>query len=107
MVRILTEPKNALVKQYSRMFELEDVSLEFTEEALRSISRQALKRNVGARALRAVIEDIMLDLMYDLPDHKQEGANYQLTGALVEEALEGTRPSLFNSLTVKQEKESA
>jgi ATP-dependent Clp protease ATP-binding subunit ClpX len=107
MVRILTEPKNALVKQYNRMFEMEDVTFEFTEEALRAISRRALQRNVGARALRAVIEDIMLDLMYDLPDHKQEGATYQLTGQMVEEASDGTRPTLFNALTVQQEKESA
>ena len=67
LVRILTEPKNALVKQYQKLFELDNVNLEFKEEALSKISEEAIKRNTGARGLRAIIEDIMLDVMYEIP----------------------------------------
>jgi ATP-dependent Clp protease ATP-binding subunit ClpX len=70
MIRILTEPKNSLCRQYRRIFELEGIKLDFTEEALTSIARYALKRNTGARGLRSVLEDKMLDLMYDLPSDK-------------------------------------
>ncbi|ADG05407.1 ATP-dependent protease ATP-binding subunit ClpX [Kyrpidia spormannii] len=65
--RILLEPKNALVKQYQRLLELDDVQLEFTDEALTEIAREAIKRNTGARGLRAIIEGIMLDVMYEIP----------------------------------------
>lgn len=67
LVRILTEPKNALVKQYQKFFELDGVNLEFKEDALETIAREAMKRNTGARGLRAIIEDIMLDVMYEVP----------------------------------------
>lgn len=67
LVRILTEPKNALVKQYRRMFELEGVELEFEDEALREIARQALSRGTGARGLRAICEATLQDTMFDLP----------------------------------------
>src|SRR5262250_525464 len=67
LVRILKEPKNALTKQYSKLFEMESVHLKFTEEALRAISREAMKRKSGARGLRAIMENIMLDIMYDMP----------------------------------------
>ncbi|HCJ09853.1 MAG TPA: ATP-dependent Clp protease ATP-binding subunit ClpX [Clostridiales bacterium] len=67
LIRILTEPKNALVKQYKKFFELDNIDLEFTEDALRTIASLALKRNTGARGLRAILEDIMLEVMYDLP----------------------------------------
>ncbi|MBS4024952.1 MAG: ATP-dependent Clp protease ATP-binding subunit ClpX [Clostridia bacterium] len=67
LMRILTEPRNALAKQYQKLFELDNVSLEFKEEALRGIAREAIKRNTGARGLRAILEDIMLDVMYDIP----------------------------------------
>jgi ATP-dependent Clp protease ATP-binding subunit ClpX len=67
LVRILTEPKNALVKQYERLFTLEGVRLVFTEEALRSIARQAIKRGTGARGLRSICEQLLLDTMYELP----------------------------------------
>jgi len=67
LIRILTEPKNALVKQYQKMFDLDGVALEFTEDALKGIAEEALRRNTGARGLRAIIEDIMLDVMYDVP----------------------------------------
>ncbi|AVX19833.1 MAG: ATP-dependent Clp protease ATP-binding subunit ClpX [Bacillota bacterium] len=67
LVRILTEPKNALVKQYQKLFELDGIELEFQPEALRVVAQEALKRNTGARGLRAIIEDIMLDVMYEIP----------------------------------------
>ena len=67
LVRILTEPKNALVKQYQKLFDLDGVTLEFTEDSLRAISSEAMRRNTGARGLRAIVEDIMLDVMYDIP----------------------------------------
>jgi ATP-dependent Clp protease ATP-binding subunit ClpX len=67
LVRILKEPRNALTKQYSKLFEMESVHLKFTEEALRAIARDATKRKSGARGLRAIMENIMLDIMYDMP----------------------------------------
>ncbi|MBB6029026.1 ATP-dependent Clp protease ATP-binding subunit ClpX [Oceanithermus desulfurans] len=67
LVRILTEPKNALVRQYRTLFELEGVSLEITEAALREVARRALERGTGARGLRSVIERAMVDLMYEVP----------------------------------------
>ncbi|MDO4432144.1 MAG: ATP-dependent Clp protease ATP-binding subunit ClpX [Aerococcaceae bacterium] len=67
LVNILTEPKNALVKQYQRLFEIDDVELEFEPEALHEIAKLALQRNTGARGLRAIIENIMLDVMFDVP----------------------------------------
>jgi ATP-dependent Clp protease ATP-binding subunit ClpX len=67
LVRILKEPKNALTKQYSKLFEMESVHLKFTEEALKGIAREAMKRKSGARGLRAIMENIMLDVMYDMP----------------------------------------
>ena len=67
LVTILTQPKNALVKQYQKLFELEKVKLSFTKEALRAIAREAMRRNSGARGLRAIMEDAMLDIMYDVP----------------------------------------
>ncbi|MBQ8088594.1 MAG: ATP-dependent Clp protease ATP-binding subunit ClpX [Clostridia bacterium] len=67
LVRILTEPKNALVRQYSKLLSFDNVELEFTNDALRSIAQQALSRKSGARGLRAIIEGIMMDTMYELP----------------------------------------
>jgi len=67
LIRILTEPKNALVRQYQKLFDLDGVTLEFTEESLKAISTEAMRRNTGARGLRAIVEDIMLDVMYDVP----------------------------------------
>lgn len=67
LVRILTEPKNALVKQYKKLFELENVELKFTDEALRAIAEEAIKRKSGARGLRAIMESVMMDIMYEIP----------------------------------------
>ena len=67
LVTILSKPKNALVKQYQRLFELEDVQLSFTDDALQSIAKRAIQRKTGARGLRSILEDILLDTMFDLP----------------------------------------
>lgn len=67
LVRILTEPKNALLKQYEKMFELEDIGLTFDPEAVRAIARKAIERGTGARGLRAVLEDLMRDVMFEIP----------------------------------------
>ena len=67
LVTILTEPKNALVKQYQRLFELEDVKLKFTDDALSAIAKRAIERKTGARGLRSIMEDILLDTMFELP----------------------------------------
>ena len=71
LVSILTEPKNALVKQYKKLFELENVRLRFTDGVLRTISKEAIRRKSGARGLRSIMENIMLDIMYDLPSHPE------------------------------------
>lgn len=67
LVRILLEPKNSLTKQYKRLFEMESVQLKFTEGSLKAVARQAIERKAGARGLRAILEDVMLDVMFDLP----------------------------------------
>ena len=67
LINILTEPKNALVKQYKRLFEMDDVELQFEKDALDAIADEALKRKTGARGLRAIMEELMLDVMYDIP----------------------------------------
>jgi ATP-dependent Clp protease ATP-binding subunit ClpX len=67
LVEILTRPKNALVKQYQMMFEFENVALKFTDDALKAISDLAIERKIGARGLRLITEDLMLDIMYELP----------------------------------------
>jgi ATP-dependent Clp protease ATP-binding subunit ClpX len=73
LVSILTDPKNALVKQYRKIFEFEDVDLEFTDDALEAVAEQALLRGTGARGLRAVLEEVLLNLMYDLPSRSDIG----------------------------------
>ncbi|MGR3491429.1 MAG: AAA family ATPase, partial [Shimia sp.] len=67
LITILTQPKNALVKQYQRLFELEDTQLTFTEDALKAIAAKAIERKTGARGLRSILEGILLDTMFDLP----------------------------------------
>ena len=74
LVKVLKEPKNALVKQYQKMFGLENCQLEFTDEALLAIARRAMKKETGARGLRSIMEDVMLDIMFDLPE--QQGSTY-------------------------------
>jgi ATP-dependent Clp protease ATP-binding subunit ClpX len=71
LVQILTQPRNAVSRQYQRLFEYENVKLRFTDDALEAIAEQALRRKIGARGLRMIIEDLMLDLMYSLPSQKK------------------------------------
>jgi ATP-dependent Clp protease ATP-binding subunit ClpX len=73
LVRILGEPKNALIKQYRKIFEFEDVELEFADDALEAIAEQALLRGTGARGLRAILEEVLLNLMYELPSRSDVG----------------------------------
>ncbi len=70
LVKILTEPKNALIKQYEKLLSLDNVTLKFTEGALHAIAKKAIERKTGARGLRAILEDIMLDVMYEIPSRK-------------------------------------
>jgi len=83
LVEILTRPKNAIIKQYQRLFEFENVRLKFSEEALRAVSRQAMARKVGARGLRMILEELMLDLMYHLPSQKKV-KEFEVTREMVE-----------------------
>jgi ATP-dependent Clp protease ATP-binding subunit ClpX len=83
LVRVLGEPRNALVKQYQTLFEMENSELHFTEDALRAIARRAMEKGVGARGLRSIVEELMLDIMYDLPDQDQ-GHSYTISGPVVE-----------------------
>ena len=82
LMQILTEPRNALVKQYQSLFEMENSELTFTEEALWAIAAKAHKKETGARGLRSIIEEIMLDIMYELPD-QEEGGHYVITDDIV------------------------
>ncbi len=83
LVEILTKPKNAIVKQYQRLFEFENVKLRFSDDALRTISRDAMSRKVGARGLRMILEELMLDLMYNLPGQKRV-KDFEVTREMVE-----------------------
>jgi ATP-dependent Clp protease ATP-binding subunit ClpX len=100
MVNILTEPKNAIVRQYQHLFALEDAKLTFTDGALRAIAEKATKRDTGARGLRAVMEEIMVNLMFELPDQDNKGAEFVID----EGAVRGK--SRLGDLRIKR-KESA
>jgi ATP-dependent Clp protease ATP-binding subunit ClpX len=89
--RILEEPKNALVKQYQKMFELEGVGLTFDRKAIKAISRKALERGTGARGLRSIIEGIMRDLMFEIPS-RTDISEVVITSECVEQ---GTAPLLL------------
>jgi ATP-dependent Clp protease ATP-binding subunit ClpX len=83
LLQVLTEPKNALVKQYETLFEMENSQLHFTTDALQAIAKRALSKGTGARGLRSIIEDVMLDIMFELPD-QPEGSRYVITGEVVD-----------------------
>jgi ATP-dependent Clp protease ATP-binding subunit ClpX len=87
LVRILTEPRNSLVKQYQRLFEIEGAELEFDTGALREVARLAKSRDTGARGLRSIVEEIMLDIMFDLPEMEDKG-RYIVT----EDVVKGLKP---------------
>jgi ATP-dependent Clp protease ATP-binding subunit ClpX len=82
LVRVLTEPKNALTKQYERLFSMEEANLTFTDEALKAIAKKARERETGARGLRSIIEQTMLDIMFDLPEQPR-GSRYVITDDVV------------------------
>ena len=82
LVRILTEPRNALIKQYQKMFEIDGVVLEFTEDAVAAVAEQALARGTGARGLRAIMEEVLLPTMFDVPSD-EEIAKVVITGEVV------------------------
>jgi ATP-dependent Clp protease ATP-binding subunit ClpX len=92
LMRILTEPRNALVKQYQKLFEMEGAEIEFDESALREIARKAKIRDTGARGLRSIVEEIMLDIQYELPDIETKG-KYLVDAAVVR----GEKPLFDNS----------
>ena len=101
MINILTEPKNALIRQYKKLFELENATLEFTHDALREIARKAMAREVGARALRSVVEELMLEIMYELPEQDTEkSCHYEITAEMVRGE---TKPTLSAARTEKRE----
>ena len=83
LIRVLTEPKNALVKQYESLFEMEHSQLSFTDDALRAIAKRAMLKGTGARGLRSIIEEVMLDIMYELPD-QTEGGRYVISDGVVD-----------------------
>ncbi len=83
LVEILSKPRNAILKQYQRLFEFENVRLHFTADAAAAIAREALARKVGARGLRMIIEELMLDLMYHLPNNKR-ARDIEITKDMVE-----------------------
>ena len=82
LVRILTEPKNSLVRQYQKFFEMEGAELEFTEGALREIAEIAKRKETGARGLRSVVEEAMFEMMYELPE-QEAGRKYVLTREMI------------------------
>ena len=82
LIQILTEPKNALVRQYKKMFEMEECELDFTPGALREIARLARIRETGARGLRSILEDVMFELMYELPE-LERGQKFMVTEEIV------------------------
>jgi ATP-dependent Clp protease ATP-binding subunit ClpX len=82
LVQILSRPKNAIIRQYQKLFEFENVRLKFSDEALEAIAGMAMERKVGARGLRMILEDLMLDLMYYIPSYKKV-REFQVTKEMV------------------------
>jgi ATP-dependent Clp protease ATP-binding subunit ClpX len=101
LVRILVEPKNALVKQYHKLFELEDVRLTLEKEALHAIAQKAIKRGTGARGLRAILEEMMTEIMFDLPS-RDDVREVAITAECV---TEGRAPLLVTE-RARQKKEA-
>jgi ATP-dependent Clp protease ATP-binding subunit ClpX len=103
LVQILTEPRNALVKQYQKLFELDGVELEFTDEAIKAIADQAMERGTGARGLRAIIEEVLLHVMYDVPSRGDIG-KVVVTGEVVTDEV---APTLVPREAESKKKKSA
>lgn len=96
MVRILTEPKNSLIRQYQKLFSIDEVQLNFEDEALLAIAKKAIKRKTGARGLRAILEENMIDIMYELPEHA--GYEVLITKAVIDD---GEEPVYIKTTTQK------
>ncbi len=107
LVEILTQPKNALVKQYQKLLELDDVELEFTDEALKEIAKKAIERKTGARGLRSIIESIMLDVMFDLPSREDAVKCIIHEGCITDGAEPIIKSADGTELTLNKPKESA
>ncbi len=103
LIQILTEPKNALVKQYKKMFEIEDVDLSFTDDALSEIAKKAIERKTGARGLRAIMEEILMDLMYEIPD-MDDVSEVVINGDVI---AKGADPIMVHDGKSKKKKEEA
>lgn len=101
LIEILTKPKNALVKQYKELFKMDDVELEFEEEALKAIAQKSSSRNTGARGLRSILEETMLDIMFEMPSREEI-----VKCIITPEAVEGTESPILIKVD-KKEKESA
>lgn len=102
LITILTKPKNALLKQYQRLFEMEDVRLTFSEDAEKSVAKKAIERKTGARGLRSIMENILLDTMYELPS--LEGVEEVVING---EVVEGNARPLYIYVEREEEKESS
>ncbi|MDP3966935.1 MAG: ATP-dependent Clp protease ATP-binding subunit ClpX, partial [Nocardioides sp.] len=103
LVQILTEPRNALVKQYQRLFEIDGVELEFTHDAIAAVATRAMERGTGARGLRAIIEEVLLNVMYDVPS-REDVAKVIVTGEVVSDNV---LPTLVPRETEPKKKKSA
>jgi len=107
LIRILIEPKNSLIKQYRKMFKMDNVELEFTGDALREISKRAMQRGTGARGLRAIMEEIMLNIMFEIPERSDIG-KCTITREVVENKIEPEVLSRSNKkVFLKDEEKSA
>jgi ATP-dependent Clp protease ATP-binding subunit ClpX len=96
MVRILTEPKNCLINQYTKLFAIDDVELTFEQEALAAIASKALARKTGARGLRAILEEIMGEIMYELPEY----SGYEVL--ITKEVVESSSQPVYIKKTTKK-----
>lgn len=103
LIKILTEPKNALVRQYQKLFEIDGVALEFKDEALLAVAKEAMRRNTGARGLRAILEDVMLNVMYEIP------SRHDITKCMITKEVIGKKeePILVTEDRKKKREETA
>jgi ATP-dependent Clp protease ATP-binding subunit ClpX len=106
LMRILIEPKNALIKQYQKLFEIDNVDLEFTDDAVEAIADQAMLRGTGARGLRAILEEVLLNVMYDVPS-REDIAKVVITGEVVSDNVNPTLVPREQPASSKAKKKSA
>jgi ATP-dependent Clp protease ATP-binding subunit ClpX len=105
-MRILIEPRNALIKQYQKLFEIDNVDLEFTDDAVEAIADQAMLRGTGARGLRAILEEVLLNVMYDVPS-REDIAKVVITGEVVSDNVNPTLVPREQPTVAKAKKKSA